>query len=174
MKRIFLKIGSNLFRGKTRLVLFTMLLTLIVISIFAAITLYAQKSHEIASTSFMCLSESTNQTFTTTAEVNLADGMDETEVITLASKVFDHALAIDADYIPNYVLQSESVPNANQTVNTWVITMERIYTTTQSLRGFQYEYKDIILHMSWTLQTTINPTIQTIQYTTQMQTSEQP
>jgi hypothetical protein len=156
-----LKIGSNLTRGKTGFVLFTISIGIIVISIIAAIIFYGQKPHEIV---FTCHSESTNQTFTTTAEVNLADGMDETEAITLASKVFDQAVTVDT----NYILQSVVVLSINQTSDTWKITMERKYTTTNTMLGLQHGYAPIILQISWTLQATINPTNQTIQYATQM------
>jgi len=170
MMELNLKIGSNLTRGRRRFVLPTISLSLIVISIIAAITLYSPKPHEIALISFTCLSESTNQTFTTTAEVNLADGMDETEAITLASRVFDYELhSMISD--PNYILQSATVLNTEQTAETWKIAVERTYTTNWNMQGWWHGYEPILLRQSWTLQATINPTNQTIHYTTQMRTS---
>ena len=162
-----MKISSKWARGKAGFVLSTISLSVIVISIIAAITLYGQKPHEIVLTSFMCLPESTNQTFTITAEVNLTDGMDETEAITLASRVFDFATHINET---DYVVQSSSARGThyiNQTAETWKVTMERIYTTTLSQLGLQYEYKDIMLQIHCTLQATIDPTNKTIQYNMQ-------
>jgi hypothetical protein len=140
------------------------LVMVIVISIILAFAPLGQKPREVASASFTCFSQTTNQTFTATAEVNLTDGVDETEAVTLASKVFDLALTVNA----GYVLKSTRILNTNQTAETWKIEMERIYSSDTSSRGIQYGYTPIIQQTSWILQTTIYPNNQTVQYVTQI------
>lgn len=81
------------YRRKTKFIAFGLLSTIVALSVLVSIPLYHQKptTNSLASLVNFTCSSSSNQTFIVDVEVNLTDGMNQDEAISVVAKAYEGA-----------------------------------------------------------------------------------
>jgi len=146
------------YRRKIGFIVFALLITLLLGSVFVGISLYHQNLPPNNLASFTCRLSSSNQTFTIDVEVDLIDGMDKDEAIKTATKVFDKISQISTQSSPTTFSSTAYVHEDGS----WTVEFDVVYMDTSNFIPGHSGLNTRVSHVK--LEMVINPFDQTVVY----------
>lgn len=152
------------YKSRIGFVVFTVLIALIIMSVFAGASLYSQQNQANDNlVCFVCQSSRSNQSFTITADVNLTDNMDQNEAIKIAAKLFAKiiepllARGYKLEYLNTHVSLEDEI---------WTVKLDYAYTTPPRYVGDSNHATHAPVTMTFhkTLNVIIDPQAQIVKY----------